>query len=405
MWAAATIILLGLSAFLFWRGRTQAEVLRRCASRLEKEVAAEREKLAQLLVQTKAHQLAIFNSMVEGILILDERGRVQTVNTSLERLFSLKNSVGGMTVMEAFRSHEVLEIFERVQKEGVVRGFELTLPAIQHTRYVEVNAAAIRNPEDESGGTILIFHDYTRIKELESVRREFVANVSHELRTPLTLIKGYVETLIDGAKDDPAVATKFLQTIHKHTNRLTFLIEDLLQLSQLESGQPLVQRQIALLHPIVERVLDELLPSAAQKKQSLENSVDPGLRVNADGDRLQQVLLNLVDNAIKYGKPGGIVNVGAEVLADDVRVWVEDDGPGIPREAQERIFERFFRLDKARSREAGGTGLGLSIVKHIVQAHGGKVWVESGSGQGSKFLFTLPNGAAGTPSGLERSKV
>jgi two-component system phosphate regulon sensor histidine kinase PhoR len=390
MWIAACILLLGLCGFLFWHGRRQADRLERSLRSVERELAAEREKHTVLLAQTQAHQLAIFNSMVEGILILDERGRVQLVNRSLERLFSIRGSVAGMSVMEAFRSHDVLEIFERVQKTGLVRGFELTLPGIQHTRHVEVNAASIRNPGDESGGTILIFHDYTRIKELEGIRRDFVANVSHELRTPLTLIKGYVETLIDGAKDDPAVATKFLQTIHKHTNRLTFLIEDLLQLSQLESGQPILQRQNTALHPLVERVLDELLPSAAQKKISLENHVEVQASVHADGDRVQQVLFNLLDNAIKYGRAGGVAKVGAETGADHVLIHVQDDGPGIPREAQERIFERFFRLDKARSREAGGTGLGLSIVKHIVQAHGGKVWVESAPGTGSKFIFTLP---------------
>lgn len=404
MWVAACILLLGLSAFLFWRGRRQAEVLERSLRSVERELAAEREKQAHLLAQTQAHQLAIFNSMVEGILILDERGRVQLVNRSLERLFSIRGSIAGQTVMEAFRSHDVLEICDRVHKDGLVRGYELTLPGIQQTRHVEVNAASIRNPADETGGTILIFHDYTRIKELENVRREFVANVSHELRTPLTLIKGYVETLIDGAKDDPAVATKFLQTIHKHTDRLTFLIEDLLQLSQLESGQPILQRQVIALHPIVERVLDELLPAAAQKKQALENDVAVETNVNADGNRVQQVLFNLLDNAIKYGRQGGVIKVGAEAGPDAVVVHVQDDGPGIPREAQERIFERFFRLDKARSREAGGTGLGLSIVKHIVQAHGGKVWVESAAGSGSRFLFTLPKTPSAPANGKAGSK-
>lgn len=394
MWLGIAILLAGvcLGVHSYWRKKN--EELQSRLARSQREAELERAGFEQALAENRLHQLAIFNSMVEGILILDTSGRVRMVNKSLERLFSLKSDTVGLTIMEAFRAHELLEVYERVQKEGVVRGFELTLPAIHHTRYIEVNAAAIRNPSDDSG-TILIFHDFTRIKELESVRKEFVANVSHELRTPLTLIKGYVETLIDGAKDDPAVATKFLQTIQKHTNRLTFLIEDLLSLSQLESGQPIIQRQIIPLYPIAERVLDELLPTAAQKKQALENLIAPELQVNADVDRLQQVFHNLVDNAIKYGRAGGAVRIRAEVNADSVQVSVHDDGPGIPADAQERVFERFFRLDKARSREAGGTGLGLSIVKHIVHWHGGKVWVESAPEKGSTFFFTLPHAAEG----------
>jgi two-component system, OmpR family, phosphate regulon sensor histidine kinase PhoR len=394
MWIATSLVLLGLSIAIWLRARRAAEGADRAIRSLRNELETERDEHRASQANAQAHQLAIFNSMVEGILILDAEGRVLTVNRSLERLFGVANELRGKSLMEAFRAHELLELYERVQKEGVVRAYELTLPELNHTRYIEVNAAAIRDAHGDSEGTILIFHDFTRIKELESVRKEFVANVSHELRTPLTLIKGYVETLIDGAKDDPAVAGKFLQTIQKHTNRLTFLIEDLLSLSQLESGQPLMHRQIASLHPIVERVLDELLASAAPKKQTLENLIDPELRANVDGDRVQQVLYNLIDNAIKYGRAGGMVSVGAEVKPEGVQVHVSDDGPGIPPDARERIFERFFRLDRARSREAGGTGLGLSIVKHIVQAHGGRVWVEARPQGGSTFYFTLPETVA-----------
>ncbi len=192
-------------------------------------------------------------------------------------------------------------------------------------------------------------------------------------------------------RTNPDVASKFLQTIQKHTDRLTFLIEDLLTLSHLESGQALIQRQMVPLHPIVERVFDELQSPAAQKNITLQNDVPPEVLVNADGERLQQVFLNLVDNAIKYGRAGGSVVAGVEALADGQQLFVRDDGPGIPDDAKERIFERFFRVDRARSRDQGGTGLGLAIVKHIIQAHGGKVWVQSALDQGSTFYFTLPN--------------
>lgn len=391
MWIALTFLLLLLCVGLFLRSKQKSEAAQDQISKLNSEITTLREEQQDIAAQTQAHQLAIFNSMVEGILILDESGRVQTVNKSLERLFIISGDIRGQTIMEAFRLHDLLEIAERAEKEGTVRSFELTLPGIQQNRYLEVNAASIRSSNGDAEGLILIFHDFTRIKELESVRKEFVANVSHELRTPLTLIKGYVETLIDGAKDDPAVATRFLQTIHKHSNRLAFLIEDLLTLSHLESGQITLHPQLTSIHPIIERVLDELQSPAAQKTIALQNFVPSDLVANADADRVEQVIFNLVDNAIKYGRPGGHITIAAESLPNALQISVQDDGPGIPPDAQDRIFERFYRVDRARSRDQGGTGLGLAIVKHIIQSHGGKVWVESTLGEGSKFFFTLPH--------------
>ncbi|MBI4324583.1 MAG: PAS domain-containing protein [Chloroflexi bacterium] len=348
------------------------------------------EKQHQAAAQALAQQQAWFNSMLEGLLLLDREGRVQLVNQALERMFGLKGDPRGQTVLEAFRLHQLPDLIDRVAREGQVLGFEIELPGLEK-RCVEINAAAIRDREGRPHGMTLIFHDLTRLKQLENTRQEFVANVSHELRTPLTLIKGCVETLIDGAKDDPAVATRFLQTIQKHTDRLVYLIEDLLTISKLESGQIVLNLHAVPLRPITERVLDDLLARAAEKKVRILNEVPPGIVVRADSDRLQQVLFNLVENAIKYGQAEGVVTVGAR--RDDqptVEIWVRDNGPGIPPEATERIFERFYRVDRARAREQGGTGLGLSIVKHIVQTHGGEVWVESKLGQGATFYFTLP---------------
>ena len=329
MWVAFTFILLALCIWIYLQGRDDVREAEYRRKQAHDELAKAKELQDEVIGQIHTRQRAIFNSMLEGILILDEAGRVHSTNKSLERLFSINRDILGMTLIEAFRCHELLEIVDKAQKEGLVSGFELALPGIQQTRYLEVNAAAIQRAGGQPEGTILIFHDFTRIKELESLRREFVANVSHELRTPLTLIKGYVETLIDGAKDDPAVATKFLQTIFKHTNRLAFLIEDLLTLSHLESGQVIMHLQITPLHPIIERVLDELQSSAAQKRISLENQVSESFEVYADGDRLQQVFFNLIDNAIKYGNTGGKVMIGAESGSDQVQVFIRDDGPGI----------------------------------------------------------------------------
>jgi two-component system phosphate regulon sensor histidine kinase PhoR len=225
---------------------------------------------------------------------------------------------------------------------------------------------------------------------LERTREEFVANVSHELRTPLSLIKGYVETLLDGAKDNPEVATKFLQTIQRNAERLQFLIEDLLTISELESGRIKMNLHSVRLHSLVDRVLEDLKPQAQSRRVELKNDV-PELTARADADRLQQVFGNLIANAIKYGREGGHVGVSAHLLdGNAIELCVQDDGPGIPAESLERVFERFYRVDKARSREQGGTGLGLSIVKHIVQSHGGKVWAKSEPGTGAAFYFTLP---------------
>ncbi len=338
----------------------------------------------------RARQEAIFDRMVEGVLILSAEGRVRFVNAAVESLFGVTQDVRNKTLIEAIRSHELQEMVAQTRAEGHVTGHELMLGSASESRYFSVNAATFRESESESG-VIVIFHDLTRIKQLESGRKEFVANVSHELRTPLSMIKGYVETLLAGSVEDPAMESRFLQKIEKHSDRLTYLIEDLLALSQLESNQISISQVEINLADLVNRVFDDLLDRAANRSVSLVMDMDPKLMVWVDSDRVQQVLQNLVDNGIKYGKPEGSVSVTAGRSDDGhVVVRVSDDGPGIPEAAREHVFERFFRVDKARSREQGGTGLGLAIVKHIVQAHGGRVWFEAAEPSGAVFAFTLP---------------
>jgi two-component system phosphate regulon sensor histidine kinase PhoR len=343
----------------------------------------------RLLAQVRAQQQALFNSMVEGVLVLDAGGRIQLVNQSLRRLFSLTANVRGRTLLEAFRLPELAELFQRVQQERLVENHALELLGMEE-RWLQVNASVIPGPRGRRGA-ILVFHDLTRIRQLEQTRREFVANVSHELRTPLSLIKGFVETLLNGAKDDPARCEQFLRTIEKQTDRLTFLIEDLLTISRLESGQ--VVLNLTGLHPRAEaaRVIEDLHSRIAETRTRVTLDIPARLTACADADRLHQVFFNLIENALKYGRARGRVRVGGRERPDGLaEIWVRDDGPGIPSGARERVFERFYRVDRARSRETGGTGLGLSIVKHIVQAHGGEVWVESEPGKGATFFFTLP---------------
>jgi two-component system phosphate regulon sensor histidine kinase PhoR len=345
----------------------------------------------QTTTDAKAQQQVLFNSMLEGLLLLDRNRRIYLANRAFKNLFGIKTELRGKTIMEALRVHELAELVERVEGAGQVFDYELKLPELSE-RWLQVNAAAISNSAGQREGTILVFHDLTRLKQLERTREEFVANVSHELRTPLSLIKGYVETLLDGARNNPEVAERFLKIIERNAQRLDLLIQDLLTISALEAGRVKLNLQTVELRPLVEKVLGDLKPPADSKSVALVNQL-PDLITTADMSRLEQVFANLVDNAIKYGRAQGTVTVGGgKTECGKIEIFVQDDGPGIPPEALDRIFERFYRVDKARSREQGGTGLGLSIVKHIVQNHGGKVWVKSEPGKGATFFFTLPPG-------------
>ncbi len=390
MWPALTILAaLGLVALHFWWKRRYDEARQQLEEQSAQNTSLH-EQQQVTLAHAQAQQLALFNSMVEGVLLLDGEERVRLVNQALEHLFGLTGDIRGRTMMEVLRLHELQELVSRVRAVGQVLGFELELPGLD-SRRLQVNATALLDRGGKQRGMILVFHDLTRLKQLENTRQEFVANVSHELRTPLSMIKGYVETLINGAKDDPNVATRFLQTIEKHADRLTYLIEDLLTISRLESGQVVMNLQKVELRPVAGEVINDLQSRARDKQVVLENQVADDIVVRADADRIQQVLFNLVDNAIKYGRLEGQVWLNARLAEERfVEVSVRDNGPGIPPDSLERVFERFYRVDKARSREQGGTGLGLSIVKHIIQSHGGEVWVESQLGQGTTFCFTLP---------------
>jgi two-component system phosphate regulon sensor histidine kinase PhoR len=392
MWYFTTAILLAsLLALHFWWRRRWGE-LQTGLGRHQQILMIEEQKHTQKLNEKQAQQEALFNSMTEGVLLLDRAGRIELINETLRRLFAPVSEVRGMTILEAFRLQELATVVARLHIEPQVRGVELELPGMDE-RWLEVSAASVLDADGVQHGAILVFHDLTRLKQLENTRQEFVANVSHELRTPLSLIKGFVETLLEGAKDEPELATRFLKTIEKHTDRLTFLIEDLLTISRLESGQIVLNFQDVNLAEEVQRVVDDLQSRVGEKKTSFQILVPASLTARADADRLQQVLFNLIENAIKYGKHDGHVTVGGQPAGKDkVELWVQDDGPGIPAEARERIFERFYRVDRARSRETGGTGLGLAIVKHIVQAHGGEVWVKSEVGAGATFYFALPSG-------------
>jgi two-component system, OmpR family, phosphate regulon sensor histidine kinase PhoR len=345
----------------------------------------------------KDYLQTILKGMTEGVLVVDGRARILMVNDALRQLLSLSSDVSDRMPVEIIRNAELEEAIRKAMEGGENIALELDLNKAGE-KTIEVSVVSIhpsgtRKDEDSEGirGAVAVFHDITRLKQLEKIRQDFVANVSHELRTPLTTIKGYAETLLDGAlKEDQAF--QFVQVIKRHTDRLTKIVEDLLMLSKIETKEFQLKTESISLPNLMDDIIDFLKEPAEKKKISLSRRETPSsLAIRADRSYLEQILINLLDNAIKYTPEGGRVIVSAaEKDSKDIQFSIEDNGIGIPKEDLSRIFERFYRVDKGRSKELGGTGLGLSIVKHLVQAHGGKVWVESQLGKGSTFYFSLP---------------
>lgn len=345
----------------------------------------------------KDYLQTILKGMTEGVLVVDGRARILMVNDALRQLLSLSSDVSDRMPVEIIRNAELEEAIRKAMEGGENIALELDLNKAGE-KTIEVSVVSIhpsgtRKDEDSEGirGAVAVFHDITRLKQLEKIRQDFVANVSHELRTPLTTIKGYAETLLDGAlKEDQAF--QFVQVIKRHTDRLTKIVEDLLMLSKIETKEFQLKTESISLPNLMDDIIDFLKEPAEKKKISLSRHETPSsLAIRADRSYLEQILINLLDNAIKYTLEGGRVIVSAaEKDSRDIQFSIEDNGIGIPKEDLSRIFERFYRVDKGRSKELGGTGLGLSIVKHLVQVHGGKVWVESQLGKGSTFYFILP---------------
>ena len=312
------------------------------------------------------------------------------VNPAAERIFQIEPGAAlGKYPREVWRDFELVEMFHQVFVNGQPQSREFQMDTPQKT-YLKVEISPIRFGEyDEAQGVLAMVRDLTRLRQLETIRTDFVANVSHELRTPLTSIKGFIETLLDGGIDSRETTKRFLTIMYQETDRLNRLIADLLDLSRLESGQTGLNRTKVFLAPLVEEVRLTLQEQLADKNISLSVELGP-TPVWADEDQIREVLFNLIDNAIKYSTDGGSIKVKEINRGDQQEFVVCDQGIGIPKKSIPRIFERFFRVDKARSREIGGTGLGLSIVKHIIERHDGRVWVESEPGKGELFSFFTP---------------
>jgi two-component system phosphate regulon sensor histidine kinase PhoR len=359
----------------------------------------------------QAKATAILDGMIEGVIAVDGRDIILLMNERARSMFGLDATRGERKpFLEVIRNTDLHEVFResRAAGEGSVSHRELRL-ASPVERRVQVNAVPLRLGPDEVG-VVMVLHDVTELRRLEQVRTEFVANVSHELRTPLTAIQGYLETLLSGALEERQNARRFLEIVFRHTERLGRLLNDLTDLSNIELGRVALKLAPTRLDEVVDTVLAIMGPKAASGRVGLSSRLSSDLpSVLADRDRLVQVVLNLVDNAVKYTPEGGRVTVQARTVAEgQVEIDVMDSGIGIPPGDLPRITERFYRVDKARSRELGGTGLGLAIVKHLVFAHGGQLRIESEPGRGTTVHVTLPIGAGAgdaAPDATQRSRA
>ena len=352
------------------------------------EMALRTEEQLERISAEKNRLGTILHGMGEGIMVTDPNGIITLVNPAFKGLFAIQDEVEGKQLIDISRHPALHESFRDVISLRDERVEEMQLRSPKEKIVLTHWVPLLEN--DVLQGVVAVFHDITEIRQLEKIRRDFVANVSHELRTPVTVIKGYAETLLAGAlESNPEQAARFVGIIYSHADRLASLIGDLLTLSQLESGTLVMESRSVSLYDIAEHVVALLEQKAQERRIKIDISGLAGApAVLADPGRLEQVFVNLLDNAIKYTPAGGSVTLGAEGDGDQVRIAVRDTGTGIPSRDLPRIFERFYRVDTARSREEGGTGLGLAIVKHIVQLQGGTVSVES-SGQGSNFYVIL----------------
>jgi len=354
------------------------------AERLDKsfaEIESRRQELAAML-----------DSMQEAVVAITPEGFVRWSNAVMQRVAGTQIRVG-RPVVHSVRDPDLLACVRGALEKGEVRTGRAS--SLAPGRVFEVSAAPL-----PSGGALAVLHDVTRIEAAERSRREFIANVSHELRTPLTSIQGYVETLLEDPSCTPDTNREFLGVIQKNASRMNRLTEDLLALASVESPDYKLARQPIRASALVQDAIESLGGLVVDSGVELESAGAPDNIVMADADAMNQVFGNLIENALKYGKAGKQIRVGARLLENEVEFCVQDFGSGIASEHLDRIFERFYRVDKARSRESGGTGLGLAIVKHIIQAHGGTIRAESELGSGAAFYFTLPLSAGAQPAHL-----
>ncbi len=359
-------------------------------------MAAQLDNRIATIVRQRNQLQAVFSSMVEGVITVDSQGKVLDLNGAAARFLDVGlEKIKGRSLRVAVRNTQLQGFVERALASPEPIEGELTIVATEGAeRHFSLHGVRLQEADGIEAGALLVLDDVTSLRRLENIRRDFVANVSHELKTPITSIEGFSETLLDGALSEPEDARRFVEIIAKQSKRLHTIVEDLLTLSRLE--QEARREEIGLgelpLAETLRAATQACAGRAAERGVSLELRCPEEVRAAINPTLLEQALVNLVDNAVKYGKEGGRVSVEAESGTDEVLIRVQDDGPGIAKEDLDRIFERFYRVDKGRSAKLGGTGLGLSIVKHIVQAHRGRIEVTSEVGKGTTFTIRLDKG-------------
>jgi len=351
--------------------------------------AARLDRAIRTVTEERNLSSAILGSMVEGVAVVSRGERLVFANDGFAEILELGVPPRpGSSLVETVRQTELIEAVRAVLG-GAPRVEAEIVTGTLRQHFFAVTVASVKAAENS--GAVIVLHDITDLRKLERIRRDFVANVSHEFKTPLTAIQGFAETLLAGAMDDPQNRLRFLQIILDHSRRLARLTDDLLELSRMDADRVDLEVDRLSVSPFVQSCIETTQRSAAEKNLRVSVNLKTSLPdIAADRRRLAEVLQNLLDNAVQYTPSGGRITVSASSDGDEVEFTVSDTGIGIPKVDQPRIFERFYRVDVARSREVGGTGLGLSIAKHLVEAHGGRIWVESEVGQGSQFHFTVP---------------
>jgi len=361
-------------------------------------IFARQQELEHQIAGRESGTQTILGAMEDGLLVVDARRRVTLMNPTFEKLFELRDPAVGVPLVEAVRHATLDQLIAETLLTGEAMRGELSLAdsRTRSERHIEVSAVPIKSADDEVTGAVVLFHDITELKQLDQIRRDFVANVSHELRTPLSILRGYIEVLFDEPDPSREELTRILSIMERHSKRLQRLVDDLLSLAQLESSQAELELSIVRLDELFNNLIRDWKEKLAGKnlKVIVDLPSEP-LMLRADGTRLEEVLHNLLDNAVKFSRENGQIHLQAVRRDSEMVLSVADNGFGISKEHLPRIFERFYRADKARSRELGGTGLGLAIVKHIAQLHGGRVEAESELGCGTTIRVVLPLRSAG----------
>jgi two-component system phosphate regulon sensor histidine kinase PhoR len=356
-------------------------------------IFARQQELEGRIAGRESGTQTILGAMQDGLLVVDARSRITLMNPTFQELFELRDPAVDVPLIEAVRHATLDQLVAETLRNGEAMRSELSVTN-SHTyseRHVEVSAVPIKKTDDEITGAVVLFHDFTELKQVDRIRREFVANVSHELRTPLSILRGYIEVLLDEPETPREELTRILSIMERHSKRLERLVGDLLSLAELESSRAELELNFVRIDELFNNLIRDWKEKLSAK--NLEVIIDlpsEALTLHADGTRLEEVLHNLLDNAVKFSPENGQIRLRATRCDSNMVLSVADNGIGISKEHLPRIFERFYRADKARSRELGGTGLGLAIVKHIAQLHGGWVEAESELGRGTTIRVVLP---------------